>query len=65
MGSTATVEVQATLHASAEDIWGLLTDEGRIPMWSRSSAKVGDSLLDLQDLTHGICADGLESRLTV
>lgn len=40
MGSTATVEVKATLHASAEDIWGLLTDEKRIPMWSRAPAKV-------------------------
>ena len=44
MGTTATVEVRASLHASAEDIWGLLTDEKRIPMWSRSPAKVGLTL---------------------
>jgi len=40
VGNTATVEVKATLQASADDIWGLLTDEKRIPMWSRSAAKV-------------------------
>lgn len=39
-GSTSKVEVVAQLQASAEDIWGLLTDEKRIPMWSRSNAKV-------------------------
>ncbi|KAI9639523.1 activator of Hsp90 ATPase [Dioszegia hungarica] len=39
-GSTSTVEVTAQLQASAEDIWGLLTDEKRIPMWSRSNAKM-------------------------
>jgi activator of HSP90 ATPase len=39
--STATVEVKADLQASADDIWGLLTDDKRIPMWSRSPAKVG------------------------
>lgn len=39
-GSTSKVEVTAQLQASAEDIWGLLTDEKRIPMWSRSDAKV-------------------------
>ncbi|CAD6588892.1 MAG: hypothetical protein TREMPRED_005195 [Tremellales sp. Tagirdzhanova-0007] len=40
VGSTATVEVQATMHASAQDLWGLLTDDGKIPMWSRSAAKM-------------------------
>ncbi|KAK4685548.1 activator of Hsp90 ATPase protein 1, partial [Tremellales sp. Uapishka_1] len=40
LGTTATVEVHATLQASAEDIWGLLTDEKKIPMWSRSPAKM-------------------------
>lgn len=40
VNNTATVEVKATLQASADDIWGLLTDEKRIPMWSRSAAKV-------------------------
>jgi activator of HSP90 ATPase len=39
-GSTSKVEVNAQLQASAEDIWGLLTDEKRIPMWSRSNAKM-------------------------
>jgi activator of HSP90 ATPase len=40
LSGTATVEVKAQLHASAQDIWGLLTEEGKIPMWSRAPAKV-------------------------
>ncbi|ORY34097.1 activator of Hsp90 ATPase [Naematelia encephala] len=40
VASTSSVEVTAQLQASAEDIWGLLTDESRIPMWSRSPAKL-------------------------
>lgn len=40
MGATATVEVKADLQASADDLWGLLTDENKIPMWSRSAAKL-------------------------
>lgn len=37
---TATVEVSATMQASAEDMWTILTDEARVPMWSRSAAKI-------------------------
>ncbi|WVQ80637.1 hypothetical protein IAT38_002742 [Cryptococcus sp. DSM 104549] len=37
---TVTVEVKADLQASADDLWGLLTDAGKIPMWSRSAAKM-------------------------
>lgn len=37
---TATVEVTATMQASADDMWTLLTDENRVPMWSRSAAKI-------------------------
>lgn len=40
MGATVTVEVKADLQASADDLWGLLTDENKIPMWSRSAAKL-------------------------
>lgn len=40
VGTTVTVEVKADLQASADDLWGLLTDENKIPMWSRSSAKL-------------------------
>lgn len=43
VNNTASVEVKATLQASADDIWGLLTDANRIPMWSRSPAKVSPS----------------------
>jgi len=34
------VEVEATFHASADDLFSLLTDEKRIPTWSRAQAKV-------------------------
>ncbi|WVQ72421.1 hypothetical protein IAR50_001973 [Cryptococcus sp. DSM 104548] len=40
VGKTVTVEVKADLQASADDLWGLLTDENKIPMWSRSAAKL-------------------------
>jgi activator of HSP90 ATPase len=39
VGKTATVEVTAQMHASADDLWSILTDANRIPMWSRSPAK--------------------------
>lgn len=38
--NTSTIEVEATFHASADDLFSLLTDEKRIPMWSRAPAKV-------------------------
>lgn len=37
---TATVEVTAQLQAAADDIWSLLTDANRVPMWSRAAAKI-------------------------
>jgi len=37
--NTSVVEVEATFHASADDLFGLLTDEKRIPIWSRAQAK--------------------------
>ncbi|WVF71572.1 hypothetical protein IAT40_006380 [Kwoniella sp. CBS 6097] len=40
VGKTVTVEVKADLQASADDLWSLLTDENKIPMWSRSAAKI-------------------------
>lgn len=40
VGNTKSVEVSAPLRISAVDLWGLLTDQSRIPMWSRSAAKV-------------------------
>jgi activator of HSP90 ATPase len=39
--NTATVTVEARLQASADDMYAFMTDERRIPMWSRSAAKVG------------------------
>jgi activator of HSP90 ATPase len=50
VNNTATVEVKATLQASADDIWGLLTDEKRIPMWSRSAAKVSSGGFIVADI---------------
>lgn len=38
--NTKTVKVEATFQASAEDLFGLLTDEKRIPMWTRAAAQV-------------------------
>ncbi len=36
--STSTVTVSATFQASADDLFNLLTDAARIPMWSRAPA---------------------------
>jgi activator of HSP90 ATPase len=38
--NTAEVVVEATFQASAGDLYSILTDEKRIPSWSRASAKV-------------------------
>ena len=40
MINTSVVIVEATFRASAEDLYSLLTDEKRIPTWSRAPAKV-------------------------
>lgn len=37
--NTTTVVVEASFQASADDLFGLLTDEKRIPMWTRAPAK--------------------------
>lgn len=38
--NAALVEVEATFQAAADDLFSLLTDEKRIPAWSRAPAKV-------------------------
>lgn len=38
--NASVVEVEATFHASGDDLFSLLTDEKRIPTWSRAPAKV-------------------------
>ena len=38
--NTSIVNVEATFRASADDLFSLLTDEKRIPTWSRAPAKV-------------------------
>lgn len=38
--NTSAVEVEATFHASGDDLFSLLTDPNRIPLWSRAPAKV-------------------------
>ena len=43
--NVSVVEVEATFHASADDLFSLLTDEKRIPMWTRASAKVNSECL--------------------
>ncbi|KAK1231741.1 Co-chaperone [Marasmius sp. AFHP31] len=37
--NTSTIEVEANLAASGDDLFGLLTDEKRIPMWTRAPAQ--------------------------
>ncbi|KAF5373606.1 hypothetical protein D9758_000964 [Tetrapyrgos nigripes] len=37
--NTTTVTVEASFMAAADDLFGLLTDEKRIPMWTRANAK--------------------------
>ncbi|BEI89645.1 uncharacterized protein CcaverHIS019_0210070 [Cutaneotrichosporon cavernicola] len=37
---TVTVQLNAQLHASAADLWSLLTDAQRVPMWSRAQADI-------------------------
>lgn len=43
--NSASVNVEARLQVSAEDLWELLTDERKIPMWARSPAEVRDACL--------------------
>ncbi|KAK7455114.1 Co-chaperone, variant 2 [Stygiomarasmius scandens] len=38
-GNTTKVTVEASFMAAADDLFGLLTDEKRIPMWTRANAK--------------------------
>lgn len=38
--STASIQASVDLRASADDCWSLLTDPARVPMWSRSQAKI-------------------------
>ncbi|EDR03222.1 uncharacterized protein LACBIDRAFT_192730 [Laccaria bicolor S238N-H82] len=37
--NTSTITVEANFQASADDLFGLLTDEKRIPLWTRAPAK--------------------------
>jgi activator of HSP90 ATPase len=37
--NVSVVEVEATFHASGDDLFSLLTDEKRIPTWTRAPAK--------------------------
>lgn len=38
--NTTTVEVEANFAASAQDLFGFLTDEKKIPAWTRAPAQV-------------------------
>jgi len=42
--NSTTVVVEADFHASAEDLFSLLTDEKRIPAWTRAPAQVWSHL---------------------
>lgn len=39
--STQTQKVSSHFQASASDLWGMLTDERRMPIWSQAPAQVG------------------------
>lgn len=41
--STTKVEVEADLSISKEDLWDLLTNQARIPMWTRAPAQVRET----------------------
>jgi activator of HSP90 ATPase len=40
--STTKAEVEADLSISKEDLWDLLTNQARIPMWTRAPAQVSE-----------------------
>lgn len=44
--STTKVEVEADLSIRREDLWDLLTNQARIPMWTRAPAQVSDTSID-------------------
>jgi activator of HSP90 ATPase len=44
--STTKVEVEADLSIRKEDLWDLLTNQARIPMWTRAPAQVSDRSID-------------------
>ena len=45
--NTETVVVTSNFQASAEDLFSILTDEKRIPIWSRAQAQVGKEIYDI------------------
>lgn len=59
--STTKVEVEAELGIRKEDLWDLLTNQARIPMWTRAPAQVSagqlDDALDDSDLTFYLYFD--------
>ena len=46
--NVTTVVVEAEFRASADDLYSLLTDEKRIPAWTRAPAQVGNTLFHPQ-----------------
>ena len=38
--NTTTVDVEASFMASADDLFEMMTDENKIPMWTRAPAQV-------------------------
>ena len=40
--NTSKVEVEASFMASADDLFDMLTNESKIPMWTRAAAQVGN-----------------------
>lgn len=59
--NTSTVTVDATFMASADDLFSLLTDQNRIPMWTRNPAEVSSDSGILVTL-HRSCLTGGQSK---
>ena len=59
--NTTTLTVDASFMASADDLFSMLTDEKRIPQWSRNSAMVGFSLALLL-VPYAFCTSRIQQR---
>jgi activator of HSP90 ATPase len=53
--NSATVVVEADFQASAEDLFGLLTDAKRIPAWTRAPAEVSPLMFLGKYIATNVC----------
>ena len=50
--STTKVEVEAELSIRREDLWDLLTNQARIPMWTRAPAQVSQRIVSYSTIYY-------------